>query len=105
MGQQEFMILGEPEAKAPEPSGLLARLRARVSRPEVPSRWGQVLCIDELSLGLAPTTVATLTDHVRRIHQAGLMILHVGHEEVPAARIPRQAIGFRARGDRAHRRT
>ncbi|HEX3793515.1 MAG TPA: ATP-binding cassette domain-containing protein [Acidimicrobiales bacterium] len=37
----------------------------------------QLLCIDELSLGLAPTVVARLVDAVREIHQAGTTVLIV----------------------------
>ncbi|NGN92915.1 hypothetical protein G5C66_09225 [Nocardioides sp. KC13] len=45
LGQQEFVTIGEPEPPAPEPTGFLARLR---SKPAVPFRWGQVLCVDEV---------------------------------------------------------
>lgn len=48
LGQQEFVIVGEPEDSAPEPTGLLARLRSKASRSSPPSRWGQVLCVDEV---------------------------------------------------------
>ncbi len=48
LGQQEFVIVGEPEAPAPEPAGLRARLRSKASRSSPPSRWGQVLCVDEV---------------------------------------------------------
>ncbi|MBV9413113.1 MAG: ATP-binding cassette domain-containing protein, partial [Acidimicrobiia bacterium] len=37
----------------------------------------KLLCIDELSLGLAPTVVSTLLDAVRDIHRAGTTILIV----------------------------
>ncbi|WP_406024074.1 hypothetical protein OH802_00410 [Nocardioides sp. NBC_00850] len=45
--QQEFVIIAEPSPPAPEPTGLLARLRSKSSRT-VPSRWGQVLCVDSV---------------------------------------------------------
>lgn len=48
LGQQEFLIMAEPEPAQAEPAGLLGRLRSKVSKPVVPSRWGQVLCIDEV---------------------------------------------------------
>lgn len=48
LGQQEFVIIGEPEPPAPEPTGFLGRLKAKVSSPVAPSRWGQVLCVDEV---------------------------------------------------------
>lgn len=44
LGQQEFVLISEPEPEAPEPKGLLSRLRSK-ARP-APSRWGQVLCVD-----------------------------------------------------------
>ncbi|MFJ9392451.1 TY-Chap domain-containing protein [Nocardioides sp. NPDC101246] len=44
LGQQEFVIISEPSP--PEPTGFLARLRAKSSRSAAPSRWGQVLCVD-----------------------------------------------------------
>jgi hypothetical protein len=47
LGQQEFVVVGEPEPAAPEPSGFLARLRSKASAP-APFRWGQVLCVDEI---------------------------------------------------------
>ncbi|MEU0312282.1 hypothetical protein [Nocardioides sp. NPDC006273] len=47
LGQQEFVIISEPEPSTPEPTGLLARLRSKASR-SAPSRWGQVLCVDEV---------------------------------------------------------
>ncbi|MFN8041122.1 MAG: ATP-binding cassette domain-containing protein [Acidimicrobiales bacterium] len=37
----------------------------------------RVLCIDELSLGLAPTVVGDLVEHVRRIHQQGTTVVIV----------------------------
>lgn len=46
--QQEFVIIAEPEPAAPEPTGFLARLRSKASRSAAPSRWGQVLCVDEV---------------------------------------------------------
>ncbi|TQL70305.1 hypothetical protein FB381_4235 [Nocardioides albertanoniae] len=48
LGQQEFVIIGEPEPDPPSPTGLLGKLRSKVSKPAAPSRWGQVLCIDEV---------------------------------------------------------
>lgn len=48
LGQQEFVIISEPEPPAPEPTGFLARLRSKASRSVAPSRWGQVLCVDEM---------------------------------------------------------
>ncbi|MFE6507738.1 hypothetical protein ACFVDI_07360 [Nocardioides sp. NPDC057767] len=48
LGQQEFVIIGEPEPPVPEPTGFLARLRSKASRSAAPSRWGQVLCVDEM---------------------------------------------------------
>lgn len=48
LGQQEFVIISEPEPAAPEPTGFLARLRSKASRSVPPSRWGQVLCVDEV---------------------------------------------------------
>ncbi|MEU6136070.1 hypothetical protein [Nocardioides sp. NPDC047086] len=48
LGQQEFVIISEPSPPEPEPSGLLARLRSKASRSSAPSRWGQVLCVDEI---------------------------------------------------------
>ncbi|EGD40932.1 hypothetical protein NBCG_04632 [Nocardioidaceae bacterium Broad-1] len=48
LGQQEFVIISEPEPPAPEPTGFLARLRSKASRSAAPSRWGQVLCVDEM---------------------------------------------------------
>ncbi|MET8521716.1 hypothetical protein [Nocardioides sp. NPDC004968] len=47
LGQQEFVIISEPSPPAPEPTGFLARLRSKSSRT-VPSRWGQVLCVDSV---------------------------------------------------------
>ncbi|MBC7276229.1 hypothetical protein [Nocardioides sp.] len=47
LGQREFVIVSEPEPSAPEPTGFLARLRSAASR-SAPSRWGQVLCEDEV---------------------------------------------------------
>ncbi|GGU09680.1 TY-Chap domain-containing protein [Nocardioides albus] len=46
--QQEFVIISEPEPSAPEPTGFLARLRSKASRSAAPSRWGQVLCVDDV---------------------------------------------------------
>lgn len=48
LGQQEFVIISEPSPPAAPPTGLLARLRAKVSGSTAPSRWGQVLCVDEV---------------------------------------------------------
>lgn len=47
LGQREFVIISEPEPAAPEPTGFLGRLRSKASR-SAPSRWGQVLCEDEV---------------------------------------------------------
>jgi hypothetical protein len=48
LGQQEFVTIGEPEPTPPEPTGFMARLKSKVSPPVAPSRWGQVLCVDEV---------------------------------------------------------
>ncbi len=49
---------------------MLSLAMAFITRPKV-------LCIDELSLGLAPTVVAQLCDRVRAIHAAGTTIVLV----------------------------
>jgi branched-chain amino acid transport system permease protein len=49
---------------------MLSLAMAFVTRP-------RVLCIDELSLGLAPAVVAQLCDRVRRIHAAGTTVVLV----------------------------
>ena len=49
---------------------MLSLAMAFVTRPKV-------LCIDELSLGLAPTVVAQLCDRVRHIHAAGTTVVLV----------------------------
>jgi branched-chain amino acid transport system ATP-binding protein len=49
---------------------MLSLAMAFVTKPKV-------LCIDELSLGLAPTVVAQLCDRVRAIHAAGTTIVLV----------------------------
>jgi branched-chain amino acid transport system ATP-binding protein len=49
---------------------MLSLAMAFVTRPKV-------LCIDELSLGLAPTVVAQLCDRVREIHAAGTTVVLV----------------------------
>jgi branched-chain amino acid transport system ATP-binding protein len=49
---------------------MLSLAMAFVTRPKV-------LCIDELSLGLAPTVVAQLCDRVRAIHAAGTTVVLV----------------------------
>jgi ABC-type branched-subunit amino acid transport system ATPase component/branched-subunit amino acid ABC-type transport system permease component len=49
---------------------MLSLAMAFVTRPKV-------LCIDELSLGLAPTVVAQLCDRVRDIHAAGTTVVLV----------------------------
>ena len=49
---------------------MLSLAMAFVTKPKV-------LCIDELSLGLAPTVVAQLCDRVRAIHAAGTTVVLV----------------------------
>src|SRR5437879_7190549 len=49
---------------------MLSLAMAFVTKPKV-------LCIDELSLGLAPTVVAQLCDRVREIHAAGTTVVLV----------------------------
>ncbi len=62
------------DLKAGELSGgeqqMLSLAMALATRPEV-------LCIDELSMGLAPTVVADLVDHVKRIHASGTTVVIV----------------------------
>lgn len=48
LGQQEFVIIREPVPAPPEPTGFMAKVKAKVSKPVAPSRWGQVLCLDEV---------------------------------------------------------
>lgn len=48
LDQQEFVIVGEPEEEPAVPTGLLGKVKAKVKKPTVPSRWGQVLCLDEV---------------------------------------------------------
>ncbi|MGH3350233.1 MAG: TY-Chap domain-containing protein [Nocardioides sp.] len=48
LGQQEFLVIAEPDPTPPEPAGFLGKLRSKVSRSTTPSRWGQVLCVDEV---------------------------------------------------------
>lgn len=49
---------------------MLSMAMALATRPKL-------LCIDELSLGLAPTVVADLIDHVKRIHAEGTTVVLV----------------------------
>jgi ABC-type branched-subunit amino acid transport system ATPase component/ABC-type branched-subunit amino acid transport system permease subunit len=68
-------ILGRRlDLKAGELSGgeqqMLSLAMALATRPEV-------LCIDELSMGLAPTVVADLIDHVKRVHASGTTVVIV----------------------------
>jgi len=68
-------ILGQRlDLKAGELSGgeqqMLSLAMALATRPEV-------LCIDELSMGLAPTVVADLVEHVKRIHASGTTVVIV----------------------------
>jgi ABC-type branched-subunit amino acid transport system ATPase component len=52
----------------------------------------QVLCIDELSLGLAPVVVGELLEIVRRLHQAGVTLVVVEQSLNIAAQLCERAI-------------
>ncbi len=70
-----FPVLGDrPHLKAGELSGgeqqMLSLAMATMTEPEV-------LCIDELSLGLAPAVVADLVQLVKRIHASGTTVVVV----------------------------
>jgi ABC-type branched-subunit amino acid transport system ATPase component len=52
----------------------------------------QVLCIDELSLGLAPVVVGELLEIVRRLHQAGVTLVIVEQSLNIAAQLCERAI-------------
>lgn len=45
LGQEQTMVVGEPEA-APEKNGILTKLRSKAH--SAPRRWGQALCVDEV---------------------------------------------------------
>jgi len=64
---------------------MLSLAMAFVTRPKV-------LCIDELSLGLAPTVVAQLCDRVRAIHAAGTTIVLVEQSVDVALLLAEQAV-------------
>jgi len=63
---------------------MLALGRALILRPKL-------LCIDELSLGLAPKVVAELIDVVRRIHAGGTTVVLVEQSVNIALRIAEHA--------------
>ena len=64
---------------------MLSLAMAFVAKPKV-------LCIDELSLGLAPTVVAQLCDRVRAIHAAGTTIVLVEQSVTVALRLAARAV-------------
>jgi ABC-type branched-subunit amino acid transport system ATPase component/branched-subunit amino acid ABC-type transport system permease component len=64
---------------------MLSLAMAFVTRP-------RVLCIDELSLGLAPAVVAQLCDRVRDIHVAGTTIVLVEQSVDVALRLAERAV-------------
>ncbi|HEV8627396.1 MAG TPA: ATP-binding cassette domain-containing protein, partial [Acidimicrobiia bacterium] len=64
---------------------MLSLAMAFVTKPKV-------LCIDELSLGLAPTVVAHLCDRVRAIHAAGTTIVLVEQSVDVALRLAQRAV-------------
>ncbi len=64
---------------------MLSLAMAFVTRPKV-------LCIDELSLGLAPTVVAQLCDRVRAIHAAGTTVVLVEQSVDVALRLAERAV-------------
>ncbi|MGH9036967.1 MAG: ATP-binding cassette domain-containing protein, partial [Acidimicrobiia bacterium] len=64
---------------------MLSLAMAFVTRP-------RVLCIDELSLGLAPAVVAQLCDRVRHIHAAGTTIVLVEQSVNVALRLAERAV-------------
>ena len=58
----------------------------------------QVLCIDELSLGLAPIVVGELLEIVERIHQSGVTLLLVEQSLNIAAQLCARAV-FMEKGE------
>ncbi len=64
---------------------MLSLAMAFVTKPKV-------LCIDELSLGLAPTVVAQLCDRVRAIHAAGTTVVLVEQSVDVALRLAERAV-------------
>jgi ABC-type branched-subunit amino acid transport system ATPase component len=58
----------------------------------------QVLCIDELSLGLAPVVVGELLEIVERIHQSGVTLLLVEQSLNIAAQLCDRAV-FMEKGE------
>jgi ABC-type branched-subunit amino acid transport system ATPase component/branched-subunit amino acid ABC-type transport system permease component len=64
---------------------MLSLAMAFVTKPKV-------LCIDELSLGLAPTVVAHLCDRVRAIHAAGTTVVLVEQSVDVALRLAQRAV-------------
>ncbi len=52
----------------------------------------QVLCVDELSLGLAPVVVGELLDIVRRLHESGITLIVVEQSLNIAAQLCERAI-------------
>jgi ABC-type branched-subunit amino acid transport system ATPase component len=58
----------------------------------------QVLCIDELSLGLAPVVVGELLEIVERIHQSGVTVLLVEQSLNIAAQLCDRAV-FMEKGE------
>ncbi|HEV7536495.1 MAG TPA: ATP-binding cassette domain-containing protein, partial [Acidimicrobiia bacterium] len=64
---------------------MLSLAMAFVTRPKV-------LCIDELSLGLAPTVVAQLCDRVRTIHAAGTTVVLVEQSVNVALLLAKRAV-------------
>jgi ABC-type branched-subunit amino acid transport system ATPase component/branched-subunit amino acid ABC-type transport system permease component len=72
-------------------SGFRRTCRGDTPRPPGVTR-PKVLCIDELSLGLAPTVVAQLCDRVRAIHAAGTTIVLVEQSVDVALQLAERAV-------------
>ncbi|MGH3744253.1 MAG: ATP-binding cassette domain-containing protein [Mycobacteriales bacterium] len=90
-----FPILTErPSATAGDLSGgeqqMLSLAMAFIARPKL-------LCIDELSLGLAPAVVSRLLDAVRRIHEQGVTVIIV-EQSVNVALLIAQRATFLEKG-------
>jgi ABC-type branched-subunit amino acid transport system ATPase component/ABC-type branched-subunit amino acid transport system permease subunit len=85
-----FPVLGERlHLAAGDLSGgeqqMLSLSMAMAAKPEV-------LCIDELSLGLAPTVVSTLVERVREVHAAGTTVLVVEQSVNVALQLAERAV-------------
>jgi ABC-type branched-subunit amino acid transport system ATPase component/ABC-type branched-subunit amino acid transport system permease subunit len=87
---ETFPVLGQRlDLKAGDLSGgeqqMLSLSMAMAARP-------QVLLIDELSLGLAPTVVSTLLEQVRRVHAAGTTVVVIEQSVNVALHLAHRAI-------------